>query len=368
MLQKIPDKIFREKIGKPYKYCLIKLPTAVCVAVGIGENDTVTRKGILMLEVVFSDSAAGSLKLAQSYGKGEFLSPAIAVFVNHPDGRAATEQELKEARKNAEERERLAWNRAVPMEGSVSDIFSFPLAYSVGDITEDGIGEKRLKVLNCLFEIYGIGDSTAKEIYTEAVEGLRKIRDRLYDDGETVRLWYSDQPDEMCGLYWFMSQLGQWQITAEKIFTVKLPSWEYSENQDVVRKNSWGEVLPGEWYQYLPMQKIASSAFINSCVSWWKTLKEENAPLRVVLNGQLVSAPEDIYDSFIVREISIQDNEFQEAMVIGNIIGKYQLGVGDAWIAKRIEKMIEAGKLECVTEPLTDSPLYHRTLKKKFNQ
>ncbi|MDL2295045.1 DUF3658 domain-containing protein, partial [Ruminococcaceae bacterium OttesenSCG-928-D13] len=55
---------------------------------------------------------------------------------------------------------------------------------------------------------------------------------------------------------------------------------------------------------------------------------------------------------------------FQEAMVIGRVLGKYRLGIGDAWVAHRIEGMIRQGKLEPTTEASKDSPIYHRKLRK----
>ena len=63
----------------------------------------------------------------------------------------------------------------------------------------------------------------------------------------------------------------------------------------------------------------------------WRQLQEENAHLRVMLNGQLQSVSEDIYDSFILREIAAQKEEFNMAVVIGKVLGKYQLGISDAW-------------------------------------
>ena len=65
----------------------------------------------------------------------------------------------------------------------------------------------------------------------------------------------------------------------------------------------------------------------------WKQLQQENAPLRIYLNGKLQSASENIYDSFILREVDEQADEFSEANLIGNVLGKNQLGIGDAWIA-----------------------------------
>lgn len=74
--------------------------------------------------------------------------------------------------------------------------------------------------------------------------------------------------------------------------------------------------------------------------------------------------PETLYDAFIRREISAQAGAFQEERLIGRMIEKYKLGIGDAWIALRIEEMIRSGELEALTEPEEDMPLYHRFLKK----
>ena len=62
-----------------------------------------------------------------------------------------------------------------------------------------------------------------------------------------------------------------------------------------------------------------------------------------MLNGRLVSVPETLYDGFITREIAAAADEFHEANLIGRILGKYELGIGDAWVAHRIECMIKAG-------------------------
>ncbi len=90
----------------------------------------------------------------------------------------------------------------------------------------------------------------------------------------------------------------------------------------------------------------------------------ENAPLRVSLNGKLQSASEDIYDSFILREIDAQPDGFKMAVVIGNVIGKYQLGIGDAWVSIRIDKMIEKGILE-VAKAAPEGDIKYRCILRK---
>lgn len=102
--------------------------------------------------------------------------------------------------------------------------------------------------------------------------------------------------------------------------------------------------------------------------SRWRELQAEGATLRAMLNGQLVSTSEKLYDEFILREIEAEGEEFQGAMIVGRVLGKYQLGVGDAWVALRIEEMIHAGKLEVVPPGDEDMPTYHRLLKKRSHR
>lgn len=85
-----------------------------------------------------------------------------------------------------------------------------------------------------------------------------------------------------------------------------------------------------------------------------------------MLNGKLQSVSEDIYDSFILREIAAQPEQFKMATVIGNVLGKYQLGISDVWIANRIDKMIENDILNIVQDAPKGETSYRRILRKKM--
>lgn len=322
-----------------------------------------------MIEIVFSDSACGSLKMAQHYGNGKYQDGCIGVFVSHADGSNPTKEEVEAAQREAKEKARLAWESATPLGGNTADIYGFNLMLSVGDISENQPDIKRKQTLEHLYSVYpnDEGRQASQEILKRANEDLRMVWERAAA-GESLRIWYSNQPDEMCGLYWFMGQLNQWKVHGGQVSIVKLPEWEADEKGNIVRKSSWGEVAPGEWHRYLALQKPVQPVFEQSCASHWQDLQRENSPLRAMLNGQLISAPETLYDGFILREIAAEGEEFQEAMVIGRVIGKYQLGIGDSWIAFRIEEMIRAGKLESVTEVAKDMPIYHQVLKKSIHR
>ena len=316
-----------------------------------------------MVEIVFSDSACGGLKAAMSYRKGSIIGGCVGFL--HIDGSEPYKEAIENARREYEEKERLAWERAIPMDGDPADVFGFNLALSVGDISESRPGTRRQQVLERLYSVYpnDIGHEAAQELIQRAEDNLKTVLDRAAN-GEALRIWYSAQPDDLCGLYWFMAELDQLAGRFGQVNLVQLPEWEADGNANIIRYAGWGEMHPGEWHRYLALQKPAPPVFCQSCAFHWRTLQKENAPLRALLNGQLVSAPETLYDDFIVREIAAEDERFHEAMIIGRVLGKYRLGIGDAWVALRIEEMIHAGKLEAVTAAAEDSPIYHRVLKK----
>lgn len=318
-----------------------------------------------MIDIVFSESACGSLKVAQHYGEGKYQEGCIGVFVSHTDGSKPTKEEVEAARREAKEKARLEWENSTPLGGKTADIYGFNLMLSVGNISENQPGINRKQILEHLYSVYpnDEGRQAAEEILKRANENLKTVRERAAA-GATLRIWYSNHPDEMCGLYWFMGQLNQWKEHSEQVFVIKLPEWEVDNKGNIVRKNSWGEMAPGEWHRYLALQKPVSSVFIQSCASHWQELQAENAPLRAMLNGQLVSTSEKLYDDFILQEIAAEGEEFQEAKIVRRVLGKYQLGIGDSWVAFRIEEMLHAGKLEVVTVGTKDMPSYHRVLKK----
>ena len=323
-----------------------------------------TKEESIVIEIVFSDSAGGSLKIAQHYGEGKYCGGTAGVIINHSDGSKPTKAEIKNAQRKLEERERLAWEKAVPLGGNSSDVFSFNLAWSVGSIADNCLGIERLGVLERLFSIYpeDVGKPAVEELYQSATKNLDAIRNKV-ENGETLRIWYSNQPDEICGLYWIMNLLKSWELLFTKVVLVKLPEWTIDETT-IVRYNSWGEVEPGKWHNYLDLQMTAPKVLINAIASHWSDLQKENAPLRALINGRLQSVPENFYDDFILREIDSEKNEFREANLIGRILGKYQLGISDRWLALRIEEMIRSGKLSVVSSAPEDGPSYHRILKK----
>ena len=55
-----------------------------------------------MIEIVFGESACGSLKIAQTYGKGKYRGSAVSIFMRHEDGSVPSSDEMKNAQLQAQ--------------------------------------------------------------------------------------------------------------------------------------------------------------------------------------------------------------------------------------------------------------------------
>lgn len=345
-----------------------------------------------MLEVVFSDSAAGSMAEACCQGGGAVASSVGVIVGHHEDGSPFTEAETEEYRRQFEERERRAWQNALPFESRREDILCFPLALSVGDIRGEGIGPGREAALKKLMSVYPAeGREAAGELLAAARKSLDTLRARA--KLEPVRVWTSQNPDERCGLCWLAAELealgqaGPFGQDGPQVTAVELPeflrvdwapvalpdpadrpdlpgSMPQPDGSVVVSCTGWGEVEPHQLGRLALLGRQLPVGELRALAAQWHWMQKENAPLRAVLNGRLLSADESLYDPYILREIAAQGEEFQQAAVVGRVLGRYQLGIADACVALRMEEFIQNGLLEPVTSAAPGNPVYHRVLRR----
>ena len=79
----------------------------------------------------------------------------------------------------------------------------------------------------------------------------------------------------------------------------------------------------------------------------WSELVEDNSPLRAMVNGKLTGVPADFYDFLIWKRLT--EKPVKQCRLIGDILGRDPLNVGDWWYAARIEHHIAQGRIR-VTE------------------
>lgn len=305
-----------------------------------------------MIEILFSEGAAGSMQLAKSVKN--IAGSSTAVFIRKEDGSEPTAEELAREQARVEEEWRRKRENAVPMEGTSADVAWFPLNLSMGDISEP-FSENRAEYLQSLVMIQGDGlAGVGRELVASALKSLDKVRNAC----RPVRIWYSRNPDEFCGFCHILTLLPK----NADIRVVELPEYEFL-GKELRTYSSWGEIDPTELGRFQSRERVLTDMERWYFAGLWRELQRENGPLRAVVNGQLCTVDEDFYDGFILRELQQEPERFHEGRLIGRILGKCPLGLSDSLVAMRIEEFISRGMLVPVTTADENCPIYHRYLK-----
>lgn len=294
-----------------------------------------------MIELAFGESPAGALKLAKSMKQGERLSGGAAVF-------GGTKNEQSEAVKSRN------WS-GITMDGSPRDVVALTLALDIGDISDmDTDMDKRKKSLDYLFADFpGVSDEMWKT-NQYALMRLQEAKISL----EPIRMWIStSDPVEMCGTYFVCHFMAESRTPLSIVSIPKL----IEKNNRIMCYHSTGEVEAEEFGAFTEYEEAISELQRKVYAGIWCDLIRENAPLRAIVNGRLISVPMDFYDFALLSNLS------DEPLKIGQLIGKTLAqipGVGDRWLFFRIRAMIESGELIELSMGTGDHP-YSEIIKRK---
>ena len=301
-------------------------------------------------EITFSPSTQGSLKVAQYTGIGD----CPKAWLMSEDEVGLPKEKIEEINRNQIEK----WDNSRPIGGKSSDILCFEYDLAFGDISEKIPGDKRYQYLHeSINKMYpvdkhgNLADEWVSDLKKKNQKNLKELK-KAIKEGASLRIWYSSAPDELNSFYWLMSFLDK-QKYYTNVSAVYI-SPDYWQGKWFCRGT--GMIEPGKSYEALSLEKNLSKEQIMAYAKRWGQLQKENAPMRLMVSGNLVSLPEDFLDSFIYREIDKQSETFTIAKLVGDTMGESELMVGDRPLFERVMHIIEKGDL-IVTEECKEKPM-----------
>ena len=238
----------------------------------------------------------------------------------------------------------------------IGETVAIGFSLDVGDISGALTGEKRKDEFVRLFGSVDFKPSELDEFF----QGQEKDIQRLLaaaKRSETIRIWRSDAAFSECGFACVCSLIYDLDCP---LSVVHLPRFWPMDDNTIQTRTSWQEISEERFTEFFSEEKPVANLEKMMRAEQWQKLCYENAALRAVVNGNLLSVPDNFYDFIIQREIL--EGEFLMARLIGNVLGKYSLGVSDGWYALRIRKMIAEGQLD-VTADRDQSHPYGKVLK-----
>lgn len=282
-----------------------------------------------MIEVLFGESEAASMKAAKSM--------KIVGYVNGPTSVLVTGKETPPERTFA------GW-----VEGTSEDVVCLGFMLDIGNIKEPIDSPYRK---NLIYSMYAQNqyvknpeiDQEFKLTGEVYLNELLRLKEYL-ENGETIRVWYSDTPYSICGFYSLCQILQKYK---NEIHIVKLPEYMVRKTSIISYRN-WGEVSAEEFAEFLTYESVLTKEEVRMYAQLWTELTEDNSPLRAMINGKVTGVSEDFYDFLIWKRLTRKP--IKEARLIGDILGCFQIGMGDWWFARRIEHFIQQDKIKVIND------------------
>jgi hypothetical protein len=160
---------------------------------------------------------------------------------------------------------------------------------------------------------------------------------------QEVWIWMGQNAHDVCGYYWLMPQLKEFQGRVQVLYLNNLPF--INEKGNIFYPSYLHEIQPKEFLKAKKLARPITLSEFEVDPDEWKKLCNENALVRVLEGGKKIVSKEDsFYDKDL---LAIINADFQKLnKVISSTLNKMKIKTGDVFLVWRLRKLTEEGKLE----------------------
>jgi hypothetical protein len=166
---------------------------------------------------------------------------------------------------------------------------------------------------------------------------------------EEIWIWMGQNQHDVCGYFWLMPQLKNYQGRVMILYLNNLP---FINEKGHIFYPSWlQEIKPKEFVKAKKLARPITLSEYEIDPDEWRKIAEENAMVRMLEGGKKIAGKEDsFYDGEILKNIT---GEWQKATrVLSNTLHRMKIKTGDIFIMARMKQLINEGKVE-VTGDIT---------------
>lgn len=171
---------------------------------------------------------------------------------------------------------------------------------------------------------------------------VNELKERLdTDPGETIWIWAAPNKHDVCGYYWLMSQLKDYQ---GRIFILYLNNLPFlNEKGNLFYPDNLFDIPPKEFVKAKKLAREITLSEFEVDPDEWAKICSENKGIRLLEGGKkLVQEDYDFYDAELKKFISA---DWQKASkIIHHYLSKAKHTTGDMYLLWRL-KTIMAGEI-----------------------
>jgi hypothetical protein len=173
------------------------------------------------------------------------------------------------------------------------------------------------------------------------VHNLKKRLDE--NEREEVWIWMGQNAHDVCGYYWLISQLKDYQGRVQVLYMNNLPF--INEKGQLFYPTQLHEIQPKEFIKAKKLCRKVTLSEFEIDPDEWKRLAGENSMVRILEGGKkIASKGEDFYDADVLKGLT---NEWQKGnKAMNSILSKMKIKTGDVFLLERMKRLAEEGRIE----------------------
>lgn len=173
---------------------------------------------------------------------------------------------------------------------------------------------------------------------------VHQLLKQLDEEPESeIWIWMAQNAHDVCGYYWLMSQLKEYQGRVQVLYLNNLPF--INEKGQIFYPSYLHEIQPKEFLKAKKLARPITLSEFEVDPDEWKKLCQDGSFVRFLEGGKKIIGKElTFFDKDILAHIT---GEFQKLnKIISNTLSKMKVKTGDVFLVWRIREMVAEGKLE----------------------
>ena len=229
------------------------------------------------------------------------------------------------------------------MEGDIKIIRDDYAVGPVDNIYETEGYQQRREWWKGLLEVSPYNTDQLMEMVDDrlAVHHLKKALDE--NAKEIVWIWMGQNAHDVCGYYWLMAQLKEYQGRIFVLYMNNLPF--INDKGQLFYPTTLHEIPPKEFLKAKKLSRPITLSEFEVDPDEWKALCNQNALVRVLEGGKKIAGRDaDFFDKDILSALT---PDWQKgAKAIGTILGKMKIKTGDVFLLWRMLHLVQEEKIE----------------------
>lgn len=169
---------------------------------------------------------------------------------------------------------------------------------------------------------------------------------QLSEEPDTeVWIWMAQNAHDVCGYYWLMSQLKDFQGKIQVLYLNNLPF--INEKGQIFYPSYLHEIQPKEFLKAKRLARPITLSEFEVDPDEWKKHCQESAMVRFLEGGKkLIGKEVSFFDKDILAHINSEPQKLSK--ILTNTLSKMKVKTGDVFLVWRIRELINEGKLEAI--------------------